>query len=61
MAATMIRVIASAMLIIVLRFRNNLFHGVKWQYELASQLDNFETANHVFMTALEQHGQLAQP
>jgi hypothetical protein len=50
----------AAIFIIVLRYRNNLFHGMKWQYELAGQLDNFENANRVLMTALEQHGQLAQ-
>lgn len=46
-------------LIIVLRFRNNLFHGVKWQYELAGQLTNFTNANNILMKVLEHHGQLA--
>lgn len=46
-------------LIIVLRFRNNLFHGVKWQYELAGQLENFTHANSLLMKTLEHHGQLA--
>lgn len=50
-----------AMLIIVLRYRNNLFHGVKWQYNLAGQLDNFSHANSVLMRALEQHGNLQGP
>ena len=27
---------------IVHRFRNNLFHGLKWQYELKDQLGNFQ-------------------
>src|SRR5258706_11634810 len=36
-------------LIIVLRYRNNLFHGMKWQYELAGQLGNFNAANAVLM------------
>jgi hypothetical protein len=44
--------------IIILRYRNNLFHGVKWQYELAGQLDNFTNANNALMKALEQHGRL---
>lgn len=44
--------------VIVLRFRNNLFHGLKWQYELAGQLDNFTSANSALMTALDHHGQL---
>jgi hypothetical protein len=49
----------AAILIIVFRFRNNLFHGVKWQYKLAGQLDNFTTANAVLMKVLERHGALA--
>lgn len=48
----------AAVFIIVLRYRNNLFHGVKWQYELAGQLDNFTNANNALMKALEQHGRL---
>jgi hypothetical protein len=44
--------------IIILRFRNNLFHGLKWQYELAGQLDNFTNANTALMAALDRHGQL---
>jgi hypothetical protein len=44
--------------IIILRYRNNLFHGIKWTYELADQLGNFTNANVALMTALEQHGQL---
>ena len=31
----------ATVLIIVFRYRNNLFHGVKWQYKLADQLGNF--------------------
>jgi len=46
-------------LIITLRFRNNLFHGVKWQYELAGQLENFTNANNLLMKVLEHHGKLA--
>jgi hypothetical protein len=29
-------------LIIVLRFRNNYFHGIKWAYQFQEQRDNFE-------------------
>lgn len=47
-----------AMLIVVLRYRNNLFHGIKWQYKLKGQLDNFSHANAVLMRVLEQHGDL---
>lgn len=48
-------------LIIVYRYRNNLFHGIKWQYELAGQLGNFNAANAVLMKALERYGGLALP
>jgi hypothetical protein len=37
--------ILSAILIIVLRLRNNLFHGVKWSYGIKDQLENFRNAN----------------
>ena len=47
------------MLIIVWRFRNNLFHGEKWAYQLQGQLSNFTHANAVLMRLLERHGQLA--
>lgn len=48
----------TAIFIIIYRFRNNLFHGVKWQYQLAGQFDNFSNANSVMMKALDSHGQL---
>jgi hypothetical protein len=47
--------VAAALLIIVYRFRNNLFHGVKWSYELRGQLENFLHANAVLMLAIELH------
>lgn len=47
--------IAAAVLIIVYRFRNNLFHGLKWAYELQGQLDNFTHANTALMRAFELH------
>jgi hypothetical protein len=43
---------------IVLRIRNNLFHGMKWQYHLQGQLKNFRTANSVLIKTLERHGDL---
>lgn len=49
----------SASLIIVLRYRNNLFHGVKWKYEFEGQLDNFSNANSLLMKALDRYGGLA--
>lgn len=50
----------AAVLIIVYRYRNNLFHGVKWQYMLAGQLSNFTTANAVLMKVLDRSGALAE-
>lgn len=50
--------LVAAMLIIIYRYRNNLFHGVKWQYNLEGQLDNFSTANAALMKILEKHGAL---
>lgn len=47
-------------LMIVWRFRNNLFHGEKWAYHLQGQLSNFTHANAVLMRLLERHGQLIQ-
>ena len=45
----------AAVLIIIFRYRNNLFHGVKWQYKLAGQLENFTNANSALMKVLDQH------
>lgn len=45
-------------LMIVWRFRNNLFHGEKWTYQLQGQLSNFTHANAVLMRLLERHGRL---
>jgi hypothetical protein len=39
--------------IVVFRYRNNLFHGLKWAYALQGQLDNFLQANSVLMKGLE--------
>lgn len=50
----------AAVLIIVFRYRNNLFHGVKWQYKLADQLHNFTAANAVLMKVLDGYGALAE-
>ncbi|MCU1302009.1 MAG: hypothetical protein JWQ87_2293 [Candidatus Sulfotelmatobacter sp.] len=44
---------AAALLIVVYRLRNNLFHGVKWAYELREQLGNFTNANALLMLALD--------
>jgi hypothetical protein len=47
-----------ALLTIIWRLRNNLFHGAKWAYEIRGQLDNFSHANNVLMRLLERHGQM---
>ena len=47
--------ILSAILIIVLRLRNNLFHGAKWANELSGQLNNFTNANNVLMAFMDLH------
>jgi hypothetical protein len=48
---------AAALLIVIYRLRNNLFHGVKWAYGIRGQQDNFENANALLMSALELHGE----
>lgn len=44
--------VLKALLLIILRLRNNLFHGVKWQYFLQDQFENFSHANGVLMPAI---------
>ncbi len=46
-------------MMIVWRFRNNLFHGEKWAYHLQDQRPNFTHANAVLMRLLESHGKLS--
>jgi hypothetical protein len=48
-----------ALLIIVWRLRNNLFHGAKWAYQIKGQCENFNHANAVLMRLLEGHSVLA--
>lgn len=50
----------AAVLIITLRYRNNLFHGVKWQYMLAGQLENFTNASSALMKVFDRHGALEE-
>ena len=52
--------IASAVLIIVYRIRNNLFHGEKWSYDLRGQLDNFYHANRALMNAIRLDDKMAK-
>lgn len=47
-----------ALLMIIWRLRNNLFHGVKWEYHLRDQRENFGHANQVLVRLLECHGRL---
>ena len=49
--------IVAAVLIIVYRFRNNLFHGEKWAYQLKGQLENFNHANVALMQAMDLQSQ----
>lgn len=56
---------AVALLIIALRYRNNLFHGEKWTYQLREQEQNFLHANELLMRSIElnrqvQHGALGR-
>ena len=47
--------ILSAILIIVLRLRNNLFHGNKWSNGIQGQLENFRNSNNVLMAVMTLH------
>jgi hypothetical protein len=42
-----------ALLLIVYRLRNNLFHGEKWAYGIAGQQSNFEHACAVMMATMD--------
>jgi len=43
-------------LLIVWRFRNNLFHGTKWTYTLKGQYKNFQMANLTLMATMDMAG-----
>ena len=43
----------AALLIVVYRLRNNLFHGLKWAYNIQDQRENFENANSALLQAIE--------
>jgi hypothetical protein len=45
----------AALLIIVYRLRNNLFHGLKWVDGMSGQFENFRHANNVLMAAMDLH------
>ena len=42
-----------AILMIVYRYRNNLFHGEKSIRDLPNQIDNFRNANQLLMVFME--------
>lgn len=46
------------LLMIVWRFRNNLFHGAKWAYQLRGQFENFTHANSILMKILDRYGRI---
>lgn len=50
--------VATALLLIVYRFRNNLFHGEKWLYGIQGQFDNFVQANRILIKSMEANGLL---
>ena len=45
-----------AILLIIWRYRNNLFHGEKWTYKMKGQRDNFTHASKALMQMIERHG-----
>ena len=49
----------TAILMIVYRYRNNLFHGEKWVYSLRDQAENFSIANRVLAWVLESLNEVA--
>jgi hypothetical protein len=51
----------STALVVVYRYRNNLFHGVKWEYNLAGQLENFNHANSILIKALDRFQRCDEP
>lgn len=44
-------------LIIILRFRNNYFHGIKWAYQFREQQENFERSCSLLTWCLDQYAQ----
>jgi hypothetical protein len=45
----------TALLIVVHRIRNNLFHGTKWANGINEQIENFKHATQALMAACETH------
>jgi len=44
-----------ALLIVIYRLRNNLFHGEKWAYGIHGQCDNFTHSTKALLTLLNTH------
>lgn len=47
--------VLTALLLIVHRLRNNLFHGPKWSFGINDQRSNFDNANLVMMAAMDMY------
>jgi hypothetical protein len=47
--------VATALLIIVYRIRNNLFHGAKWSFAMLGQKENFTFFSHLLMHVYDAH------
>lgn len=47
--------VVAALLLIIYRLRNNLFHGAKWAYGIKGQQMNFSHGSDVLMRVLEAH------
>lgn len=45
--------ILKTLLFIIYRLRNNLFHGVKWSYQMRGQQQNFEHASKALMAVMD--------
>ncbi len=45
--------ILTTLLFIIYRLRNNLFHGVKWSYQMRGQQQNFEHASKALMAVMD--------
>jgi len=46
----------TACLIIVSRFRNNFFHGLKWAYQFQDQHENFENSTKLMIECITKFG-----
>lgn len=50
--------ILAVLLIIVYRYRNNFFHGIKWAYNFRDQLGNFTNANRLLAMVIKLNSQV---